>query len=133
MSPHASLDDRIILPYRHLQVTQLRIDHQLTLLLGDAQIVVNSHARLSHGVIHTPGASVIDLWPEQQDVAPILALFGTTVLAAVAFKTGHLRIVFSTGHHLNVSPHEEYEAWEAAGPGSLRIVATPGSALATWA
>lgn len=44
-------------------------------------------------------------------------LVGATVLSAVAFKSGSLRLVFGTGHHLNVPGAE---------PGTEAVLRQPG-------
>jgi hypothetical protein len=61
-----------------------------------------------------------------------LVLLHTEVLSSVAFHNGALRVVFSSGHHLNVGASEQYEAWTVAGPGDLKCVSLPGGSLAYW-
>ncbi|MEU7923333.1 DUF6188 family protein [Micromonospora zamorensis] len=55
------------------------------------------------------------MYPERQDVAAGLVLFNSTVLSAVAFKSGALRIVFDDGHLLKAAADEDYEAWTPTG------------------
>lgn len=126
------LDDRWLLPYRGLTVTRICVDYALTLSLGaDAQISIESTAILSKGPATAPLAPPITLEPQHQDVGPALMLFGTRVLSRVAFKKGTLRLVLGS-HHLSVRPHPDFEAWQATGPGDLRIVCMPGGQLAVW-
>lgn len=127
------LEDRWLLHYRGMQVVQIRVSHQLTLLLDSgAQVDVESEAVLSNGLLGAPGVAMKRLVPEHQEVAPALALFGAKVLSSVAFKSGALRLVFHTGKHLSVSPDPQYEAWSARGPGASYFVCRPGGGLAVW-
>ena len=126
-------EERWRLPYRDLQVAQVRVSYQLTLLLdGAAQVSFETEVLLTHGPLGAPDVTPIHLDPERQDVAPALALFSATVLSAVAFKTGALRLVFDTGTHLNAKPHPQYEAWSARGPDALLLVCQPGGSVAIW-
>ena len=93
---------------------------------------IEQEALLTRGSVRGPGARPTRLVPERQDVAPALALFGRRVLSSVAFKSGHLRLVFDSGYHLNVAPHLQFEAWNATGPGRLHIVCQPAGGLALW-
>ncbi|MEC3979563.1 DUF6188 family protein [Amycolatopsis sp. H20-H5] len=111
------------LPYQGMSVTQLKIDHSLTLLLdGGAQIVIE-------GVAFLDG---VRLDPDRQDVVPALALFEARVRSAVAAGTGELRVEFEDSRRLTVAPDPRYEAWNVAGPGALRVVCVPGGDLTVW-
>ena len=58
------MDDRFSLPYRHRRVTQIRVDHALTLLLeGHVSVAVEQRAPLSVGPIRAPAAEVLELAP----------------------------------------------------------------------
>ena len=127
-------DDRWILGLRGLSVTRIGVDFQLTLTLGlDAtswQVVLETPFQLSQGsVLANPG---LLLTPESQDVAAALPLFGATVLSAVAFKSGGLRMVFDNGIHLTCPADPAFEAWNVGGPRGWRFVSTPGGGLAVW-
>jgi hypothetical protein len=105
----------------------------VTLLLDTgATVDIEQEALLTHGPLRAPNARPIRLVPEQQDVSAALVLFGRRIRSSVAFKSGHLRLVFDSGHHLNVAPHPEFEAWSVNGPGSLHIVGQPAGGLALW-
>ncbi|MFF4518496.1 DUF6188 family protein [Streptomyces mirabilis] len=52
--------------------------------------------------------------------------------SAVAFKSGTLRLVFDTGHHLTCSSDPSFEAWQVTGPAGWRFVSLPGGDLAVW-
>lgn len=125
-------EDRWLLPYRDMQVVQIRVSYQLTLVLDGAQVDMETEALLTDGPLTAPGAVPVRLIPEHQEVAPALSLFGAKILSSVVFKTGALRLVFSTGAHLNVKPHPRYESWGATGPGSLRLIGQPGGGVAVW-
>ena len=127
-------EDRWILSLRGLSVTRICVDFQLTLTLGlDAaawQVVLEAPFQLSQGSVHAnPGLLVT---PESQDVAAALPLFGATVLSAVAFKSGGLRMVFDNGTHLTCSADPAFEAWNVGGPRGWRFVSTPGGGLVVW-
>ncbi|OUC95133.1 DUF6188 family protein [Streptosporangium minutum] len=127
------LEDRWLLPYRGMQVVQVRVSYQLTLLLdGDAQVNIESTATLTSGSLSAPDAEPVHLTPERQEVAPALALFGATIVSSVAFNSGALRLVFDAGTHLNVKPDSQYEAWSTRGPDDLRFVCLPGGGLSVF-
>ena len=101
-------DDRWWLPCWGERVIQVRVSYQLTLLFESGITVdMETEALLTHGPLRAPGASPLTLRPQLQDVAPALELFTAKVVSAVALKSGALRLVFDTGHHLNVQPHPE--------------------------
>ncbi|MFF2008102.1 DUF6188 family protein [Streptomyces sp. NPDC058195] len=97
------LEDRWILGLRGSRVVSVSVGsgHQgLVLLLeSEAGLVVQGQAFLTHGAASAPGADPLS-GEEWQ------ALVGATVVSAIAFKSGALRAVFSTGHHLNVRSGE---------------------------
>jgi hypothetical protein len=123
------LDDRWLLPYRGLTVTRICVDYALTLCLGaDVQVAIESTALVSKSHATAPP---ITLEPQHQDVSSALILFGTKVVSRVAFKNGTLRLVLGS-NQLSVRPHPDFEAWQATGPGTLRVVCMPGGQLAVW-
>ncbi|MFI1684159.1 DUF6188 family protein [Streptomyces sp. NPDC020794] len=124
-------EDRWILNLRGMSVTKISVDFRLVLILDSGwEVALEAPVSLSRGTAHT-GPSVL-LKPESQDVAPALALFGAKVLSAVAFKSGTLRLVFDTGHHLTCSTDPSFEAWQVTGPAGWRFVSLPGGDLAAW-
>jgi hypothetical protein len=53
---------------------------------------------------------------------------------AVAFEEGRVSLLFNNALHIDVRPHQLYEAWSLVAvqqPG-LRVVARPGGGLAVW-
>lgn len=121
-------DDRWILSLRGLRVTGIGVDFQLTLTLDTAwSVTLETPFQLIHGSASAKPGSL--LTPGSQDVAAALPLFGATVLSAVAFKSGSLRMVFDNGTHLKCSTDPEFEAWQVAGPQGWRFVSLPGGGL----
>jgi hypothetical protein len=106
-------DDRWILPFRGLMVTQVQVDYAFGLVLDDKGAVRVSNTATLGWVNVGAKPEIHELNPENQDVASGLVLVGATVLSAVAFKSGGLCIVFDDGHLLKVAPDPQYE------PGSL--------------
>jgi hypothetical protein len=65
------------------------------MLDGEARLAVQGQVFLTYGAVSAPGA--VPLSGEEWQT-----LVGATVVSAIAFKCGALRVVFSTGHHLNI-------------------------------
>jgi hypothetical protein len=108
------------------------VDFRLVPALGrDGEVALEAPVNLSHGTAHAHPSVLLN--PESQDVAAALALFGAKVLSAVAFKSGTLRPVFDTGHHLTCSSDPSFEAWQVTGPTGWRFASLPGGDLAVWA
>ncbi|MFE2302625.1 DUF6188 family protein [Streptomyces sp. NPDC059445] len=123
--------DRWILDLRGKKVTKIIVDFRLVLVLdSDWEVVLEAPLTLARGPIHTNPSVLLN--PESQDVAAALALFGANVLSVVAFKSGTLRLVFDTGHHLNCSSDPSFEAWQVTGPAGWLFVSLPGGELAVW-
>ncbi|WP_234018853.1 MULTISPECIES: DUF6188 family protein [unclassified Streptomyces] len=111
------------LPVTGLTVRQVRVDHRLTFLLGEAAaddahdaealLVVAATARLEGA--EGPAATLV---PGEQLVAPALALFGTVTTSAVARPDGHLVLEFSDGTRLTVAPDPGLDgrAWSVTDP-----------------
>ncbi|WP_203694382.1 DUF6188 family protein [Catellatospora coxensis] len=125
-------DDRWVLPFRGLTVTQIQIDFAFGLNLDDQGAVRISNTATLGWVNIAAHPDKVVLEPERQDVAAGLQLFNTQVTSAVAFKSGALRIVFANGRKLTVDPDSDYEAWTATGPNRMLIVSLPGGDLAVW-
>ncbi len=127
-------DDRWILPFRGLAVSQIQVDFAFGLVFDDVCAVrISNTASLGWINVAEKKPEKIALDPERQAVAAGLVLFfNAEVTSAVAFKSGALRITFGDGHLLNVKPDPNYEAWTATGPDGMLIVSLPGSGLAVW-
>ncbi|WP_327434645.1 DUF6188 family protein [Streptomyces sp. NBC_01236] len=124
-------EDRWILNLRGMIITKISVDFRLVLILDSGwEVALEAPVSLSHGTAHT-SPSVL-LTPESQDVAPAHALCGAKILSAVAFKSGALRLVFDTGHHLTCSSDPSFEAWQVTGPAGWRFVSLPAGDLGVW-
>ncbi|MEU1077227.1 MULTISPECIES: DUF6188 family protein [unclassified Streptomyces] len=123
------LDDRWRFPLAGLTVTQVRVDHQLGLRLGeDAEINVETDAAMDH----RDGGPTTPLVPERQEVAAALGLIGRAVTEVTALKDGRLLVEFDQGTRLTVAADADFEAWNITGPDTFRVVCMPGGELAIW-
>ncbi|MDF3147701.1 MULTISPECIES: DUF6188 family protein [unclassified Streptomyces] len=122
-------EDRWTLNLRGMRVTKISVDCRLVLALdSDWEIALEAPVNLADGTVHANPSVLLE--PESQDVAAALALFGAKVLSAIAFRSGTLRLVFDTGHHLTCSSDPSFEAWQVTGPPGWRFVSLPGGDLA---
>ncbi|WP_088288763.1 DUF6188 family protein [Kineosporia sp. A_224] len=127
------LDDRILLPFRDERIESVTSDFRLVLSVGSvSELVIETAATLSHGPLQAPGAVRIPIEPSSGDTGPAADLVGTTVLSSVAFRSGSLRLVFSSGVHVYVPVSQDYEAWGVTGPGAFRCISLPGGGLGVW-
>lgn len=111
---------------------EFSVDQALTFSLeGKADVVIENVATLADRPGRAPGIRVVELYPDRQDVASALPLFGTSVNSGVVFNTGTLRLVLDH-FQLTVKADPDYEAWNVTGPGGPRIVCMPGGQLAVW-
>ena len=68
------------------------------------------------------------------DLGPLLAIYPGVVAVADIDLDLTLRLRFTNGAAIDVSPDPHYEAWQVEGPGSRLIVCGPGSSgLSVWA
>lgn len=108
------LEDRWTLGLRGTQVLAVAQESHpsacTVTLAGGVDLTVNGPVRLTRGPVTAPGVA-----PNQQ----LDELVGATVLSSVAFKSGVLRIVFSTGHHLNVRGDKPEVAVQIRKPGDF--------------
>ena len=125
------LEDRWILGLRGSRVVKISVDFRLALTLDSGwDVAIEGPALLSYGSALTNSCQ--RLTPHAQDVAAALQLFQASVVSAVAFKTGSLRLVFDTGVHLNCPVDPVCEAWHVSGPRGRRYVSLPGGGVAVW-
>ncbi|MFB6613239.1 DUF6188 family protein [Streptomyces sp. NPDC056367] len=77
-------EDRWNLKLRGRSITKISVDFRLVLILdSDWEVALEAPVSLSHGTVHA--SPPVLLTPESQDVAAALALFGGSVMSAVAF------------------------------------------------
>jgi hypothetical protein len=127
-------DDRWSLLVLGGDVTQLRIDFALTLIVA-ASPDDGFEARIGGTCTLTMADGVaVELVPEGDptELAPALRLVRLGVERAEAFKDGHMEIAFEDGSTLAVPADPDYEAWTITGTNGARIVSTPGGELAVW-
>jgi hypothetical protein len=101
------LQDRWILPLRGDRVMTIeRGDTVIFSLDSGVRIVVGTGAYFTHGVLTGPDVEKTTV--AQRDDDDLRRVLGSKVLVSVGFKSGALRVVFSTGWHLNVSSRGEF-------------------------
>jgi uncharacterized protein DUF6188 len=72
-------------------------------------------------------SSVLEPEGIRSRLGPALDCFDRKVQKLLARKPdGRLDLTFTDGSRIDVEPLDEYEAWEIAGPGSLKLVCRPG-------
>ncbi|MFJ4192328.1 DUF6188 family protein [Kitasatospora sp. NPDC089509] len=93
--------DRRILPLRGHRVVDVARGEGLRFVLDPAgEVVVGAGALWSEGPVTAPNARPTRL--DEVEEARIRQAVGASVLSAVGFGSGALRVVFSNGWHLNV-------------------------------
>jgi hypothetical protein len=129
--------DRWILELRGSPVVSIVVSrdfdrHETALVLEyDSLLEIKGQAFLTQGASSAPGA--VRLPDEEWQ-----GLVGATVVSAVAFKSGALRVVFSTGHHMNVPSQGSdvvihirrlgrFDWFYHDGVGVMRVFGTPTS------
>jgi hypothetical protein len=129
------LDDRWILGLRGSPVVSVSQPSEyqgfVLMLYCGAGLTIRGPAHLTYGPATAPGVGPL---PDQE----WQRLVGATVVSAIAFKSGALRVVFSTGHHLNfrgegpeivihVQRPEEFDWSYQGGVGVMRVFGTTAS------
>lgn len=95
-------EDRWILPLRGDTVTRIEPgEHTVFVLDSGVRIIVGEHAYFTDGPFRGPETIMTELAQLQQD--DLNKSVGAQVLSSVGFKSGSLRIVFSSAWHLNVT------------------------------
>lgn len=132
MAIATELEDRWILGLRGARVESTRSEEfRLVVAFAEgADLTIEGAATLG-START--AERLDLWANPSATTDSFGgLVGHTVISAVAFKTGHLRIVFSLGIVLRVLADDHYEPWQIAFPSGQFLVSLPGGGLSTW-
>lgn len=110
-------------------LTFVRIDHEVRLQFGDAEIVIGTPFELA------ADGEVLTLDPERRGaLGPLLALYPDTLTSAIIDPDLTLRLTFATGAAISVAQHPDYESWQVGGPGSRLVVCPPAGdgTLAVW-
>jgi hypothetical protein len=95
------LPDRWILPLRWSRVTQVDWDDRIRFRLEPpGEIAVGSGALFTDGPATAPSVDAKTLG--QMDHDQVQLAVGASILSAVGFKNGALRVVLDNGWHLNV-------------------------------
>ena len=126
----ATADEQTVtLPISGAMVTQLRIDHRLSLLFDSGDELALSGS----GVLRSSAQPVLVEPNRRVNVLAAVDLLWDTVTRAEASPTGLLTTEFSKGSTLAIDADSEYEAWEfVTVDGEQRVVCLPGGGLATW-
>jgi hypothetical protein len=122
-------EQTVVLPISGAMVTQLRIDHRLSLLFESG-----GELSLSGSATLRSSSQPVRVEPEgHANVLTALDLLWDTVTRAEASPTGLLTTEFSKGPTLTIDADSDYEAWEfVTVDGEQRVVCLPGGGLATW-
>ena len=107
------------------EVTQIRVDHRLTLLLAGGAAVV----------IGVPCTMMRDGAPEPLHVgeprllSPALDLFGRGITRIDVLETGRLHVHCGTGWSIEVPVDPSYENWELLVPDGDQSIGLPGGGI----
>ena len=109
-------------------VTQLRVDHAFTLLIGDATVVrIETPFRLRRGKLDETLAG-----DAPHDVGAALPLLHQEVSSLQVRSSGALHLVFGDGSTIDVAPTPEvpHETWQIT-QGDWMWVGLPGGGVGT--
>ncbi|WP_139346722.1 DUF6188 family protein [Sinomonas mesophila] len=117
------------LPVDGLLVTQIRLDHGVTLLLETFLIRIEGTFLVLEG-----GGSEQKVDPEgrPEQLIPALRLFEKEAVSGSANDDGGLELNFHDGTRVFVPASQQFEPWELAGPEGLIIVSAPGGEISIW-
>lgn len=117
------------LPVEGLAVTQVRLDHAVTLLLEDF------HFRIEGAFFILEGSGLqhrVDPEGDPEQLLPVLKLFQKESVSGSANDDGGLEINFRDGTRVFVPASQQFEPWELAGPERLIVVSAPGGEISIW-
>ncbi|WP_425490818.1 DUF6188 family protein [Nocardioides panzhihuensis] len=126
------LEDRWIVGLRDATVESTRSEEfrLVVAFAGGAELTIEGATTLGPTARATER---LDLWANPSATTDSFSgLVGRKVLSAVAFKTVHLRIVFSPGLVLRVPADNHHEPWQIVFPSGQLLVSQPGGGLSTW-
>lgn len=108
----------------------IQVDFALTLITTDGFAF-----RIEQPLVFTDQHDDDHLLTPEEDptrLAPVLALARTSMKSASALDDGRLELDFQDGSRICVSRNDDFEPWQACGPGGLKLVASAGGELAIW-
>jgi len=111
-----------------LDLSFLRIDHQVRLHLGQTEVVIEAafHFKVLDFEYAMDPA-------DRSQLGPLLDVYPDQLESAEIDAGGTLRLSFARGGQIRVPPDPMYEAWQIVGPGTRLIVCPPGGErLAVW-
>jgi hypothetical protein len=113
------------------QVGYIHVDYRLGLDISDTagtvRLVVETPCKL-----RIAGDELTIVPDDAATLAPILMLFNVGVEEIAIHRNGELTVEFSNGRRLNVSPSDQYEAWQIACENEFLIVCQPGGAVSIF-
>ena len=117
-------------------VTRCCIDDQFTIQVADTEVVleISFEGAFTCTLVEEP-----DRFREYKlnaentsSLYPALSVLHKPVELVTAHKSGDITIRFSNGMTLAATSDPDYESWHINGADGLKIVCTPGGALAVW-
>jgi Family of unknown function (DUF6188) len=118
-------------------VTQVRVDHALTLLLAGPDVAAPPSLLIIGGSFSCRDSTGVEQ-PYADDYAratlgPALELFfNQTVAAASVSAVGELALDFLSGAGVRIPPNPHFEAWSLSALGMATLVSPPGGGLPAW-
>jgi uncharacterized protein DUF6188 len=112
-----------------LDVTMCNVDYAFTLVFWALdQDGAQLRVEVPFELVEPDGTRwLLDPERNRRDLGPALDCFGKTVARLfIDRQRGGLELAFADGTRLSVEPHPKFEAWDLTGPGSLKLVCTPG-------
>ena len=110
-------------------VTQLRIDHRFSIIVGAGIVIVIEEPFILHlgtgEAIKVPSG-------EAHEVQAALPLFGDRIGRVRATTAGELEIPFESGRRIEAPVNDRYENWQVVFPDGRLWVGTPGGRVTTF-
>ena len=123
--------DHWVVPLQGKTVTRCLVDHAFGMELWEHDRT--TMIRIEGDFIFKGSGGEHPLSPAHPTaLGPALSTLGKAIASVRAYKDGCLEVHFADASTFSVKPDAEYEAWEIAGTGGLRVVCTPGGSLSIW-